>query len=137
MIFITGGIHPRHWVSQYPFRDKWKLPNAFKDGMPSTKGDIIVGSDVWIGTGALVLSGVTIGDGAVIAAKAVVVDDVPPYSVVAGVPAKVTKYRFDPKTIDKLLLIRWWEWDDSKIRDAIPLLSSHKIDEFITKYKTG
>lgn len=77
----------------------------------------IIGNDVWIATGAIINRGVTIGDGAVVASGAVVTKDVPPYAIVAGCPAKVIKYRFDKEKIDKLLEMKWWEWDDEKIRE--------------------
>ena len=64
---INGGIHPKSWVSLFPFRIKWKLDGAYEDGMPETRGDIVIGSDVWLGTGALILSGVKIGHGAIVA----------------------------------------------------------------------
>ena len=84
---INGGIHPASWVSLFPFRIRWNLEGAFEDGMPQTRGDIVIGSDVWLGTGAMVLSGVKIGDGAIIAVRAVVTRDVEPYAIVAGCPA--------------------------------------------------
>ena len=74
-----------------------------------------IGNDVWIGENAVILGGVTVGDGAVIAAGAVVSKDVPPYAIVGGVPAKIIKYRFDDKTIRELEELKWWEWDESKL----------------------
>jgi acetyltransferase-like isoleucine patch superfamily enzyme len=134
VVIITGGIHPANWVSMYPFRINWGLPNAYKDGMPSTHGDIIIGSDVWIGTGATILSGITIGHGAIIAARSVVTSDIPPYAFAAGIPAKVIRFRFNGPTIEKLLEIKWWNWNDDEIREAIPLLSSSNLEEFFKKY---
>lgn len=87
-----------------------------------------IGNDVWIGAGAQVLRGVRIGDGAVIAAGAVVNKDVPPYAIVAGIPATIIKYRFDKKIIDELLNIKWWDFDLKIIRDNISIIGS-KIDE--------
>lgn len=77
----------------------------------------------------MILSGVTIGDGVVVAANATVTDDVAPYTVVGGVPAHFIKRRFDESTIKKLLEIKWWDWDYEKIYDAIPLLQSDRINE--------
>lgn len=79
------------------------------------KGDIVVGNDVWIGYEAVILSGVTIGDGAVIGARAVVTKDVPPYTIVGGVPAKPIKKRFSEESIKKLQSIRWWDWPKEKL----------------------
>lgn len=132
--FVTGGIHPVDWISLYHFRIKWRLEGAYSDGLPCSRGDIIVGSDVWIGTDALILSGVNIGHGAVVAARSVVTRDVPAYSLVGGVPAKVIRFRFNREQIEALLKIKWWEWDELKIKGAVPLLSGLGIDEFISKY---
>ena len=84
-----------------------------------TRGDVIIGNDVWIGYGATILSGVSIGDGAAIGACSLVVKDVPPYAIVAGNPAQVIRYRFDEETIHKLLKIRWWDWPDQRVRENI------------------
>ena len=98
------------------------------------KGDIVVGSDVWIGMNATILGGVNIGDGAVVGANAVVTKDVPPYAIVAGNPAKIIKYRFKKRQIKKLLKIKWWDWPLYKIYDNISLIDSENIDEFINKF---
>jgi carbonic anhydrase/acetyltransferase-like protein (isoleucine patch superfamily) len=75
-----------------------------------TKGSIVVGNDVWVGTRAIILSGVTIGDGAIVAAGSVVTKDVPPYAIVAGNPARLIRYRFSDETIAAMCRIRWWDW---------------------------
>ena len=98
---------------------------------PATKGDVVIGNDVWIGYRAIILSGVTIGDGAVIAAGAVVTKDVPAYGIVGGNPAKLIKKRFDDETIPRLLKIAWWNWDDAKIEKFLPLLLNQEITAFI------
>jgi len=114
--FIMTGDHKLDAISTYPFpvfKHGWE--NAFNVCDLPVKGDIIVGNDVWFGYDSLVMNGVTIGHGAIIAARAVVVKDVPAYSIVAGNPAKVVKMRFDEKTIDRLLKIAWWDWNIAKI----------------------
>lgn len=86
---------------------------------------LIIGNDVWLGTGAVVLRGVTIGDGAVVGANAVVTRDVPPYAIVAGTPAKILKYRFTPDIIERLISLKWWKWPDKKIQAHFKILSNH------------
>lgn len=134
VIFITGGIHPIDWVSTYPFRIKWGLDGAYKDGMPTTKGPINIGHDVWISTGVTIMSGVSIGNGAIVAANSLVAKDVPSYAIVAGVPAKILRYRFDKTICENLEKITWWLWSEDKIRMEVDILSSRDIDEFIEKH---
>ncbi len=93
------------------------------------KGDIVVGNDVWIGYEAVILSGVTIGDGAVIGARAVVTKDVPPYTIVGGVPAKPIKKRFSEENIKKLQSICWWDWPKEKIAENITAIQSGNIEQ--------
>lgn len=111
---LLGGEHDGRRISTYPFNALWE------DGLPvheTTRGDVVLGNDVWVGYGALVLSGVKIGDGAVVGAGAVVTRDVPAYAVVAGNPAQILRHRFDPEKIAELLALRWWDWPDKKIRE--------------------
>jgi len=93
----------------------------------------VIGNDVWLGRNSLVLSGVTIGDGAVVAAGAVVTSDIPAYAIAGGVPAKVIRYRFTPEQIAALLRIRWWDWPDEAIVAEVDLLCGGNIDEFIRR----
>ena len=130
---ISGGIHPVDWVSTFPFRAKFDLEGKFEDGMPYTKGDIIIGNDVWIGEGALIPGGVTIGNGAIITARAVVTKDVEPYSIVGGVPAKHIKYRFDTDTINDINKTEWWNWDKVELQRAYK--SFHNSKHFLQEYK--
>ncbi len=131
VVFILGGEHRADWITTYPFNALFS-EGAHITGHPSSKGDIVVGNDVWIGYQSCILSGVTIGNGAIIGAKSVVTKDVPPYAIVAGNPAKFIRYRFPQEIIDKLENLAWWDWDISVIKRAIPLLLSDKIDEFFT-----
>jgi acetyltransferase-like isoleucine patch superfamily enzyme len=95
--------------------------------------DTRVGSDVWIGTGAMILGGVEIGDGAVVAAGAVVVEDVPPFAVVAGNPASVLRYRFSPAVVERLLRVAWWRWPDEMIEANVDWLYA-PIGEFLDRF---
>ena len=94
------------------------------------KGDIVIGSDVWIGYEAVIFAGVTIGDGAIIGTRAVVTKDVPPYTIVGGVPAKPIRKRFSDETILALLTERWWDWPEEKIARNLTAIQSGRIDQF-------
>lgn len=131
-IFL-GGEHRVDWVTTFPFPALWKCDEARVDGHPHSKGDVIIGNDVWTGTEAIILSGVHVGDGAVIGARAVVTRDVPPYAIVAGNPARIIRMRFEPPQIERLLAMQWWNWEDEKIRGMLPLLLSDDISGFLAK----
>jgi acetyltransferase-like isoleucine patch superfamily enzyme len=128
-----GGNHRTEWVTTFPFGHiHQNVFNSFNGlGHPSTKGDVIIGNDVWIGAGVTIMSGVKIGDGSVIANNSHVVKNIEPYSLVGGNPAKLIKYRFTAEQIEKLLEIKWWNWDDIKINKLVPLMCNSNIDEFI------
>lgn len=128
-----GGNHRSDWVTTYPFGhiNKDIFNNFNGDGHPKSKGDVVIGNDVWIGANSIIMSGVNIGDGAVIANNSHVVKNVEPYSIVGGNPAKLIKYRFTPEQIEKLLEIKWWNWDDEKINNFTHLLCNNDIDAFI------
>jgi acetyltransferase-like isoleucine patch superfamily enzyme len=115
------GRHPTNYLSTHSIfynknkmTDKWVQPIDYKQNLPIT-----IGNDVWIGRKAIIMDGVTIGDGAIVAAAALVTKDVPPYAIVGGVPAKVIKYRFSDEIIERLLQIKWWDWSDDKITENI------------------
>jgi acetyltransferase-like isoleucine patch superfamily enzyme len=128
---LGGGEHRVDWVSTYPLRVLFDDPLAGRDGHPSSRGPTIIGNDVWVGYRVTILSGVKIGDGAVLAAGAVVTKDVPPYSIVGGNPAKVIKPRFPPEIIEQLLQIQWWNWPVEHIKAATPMICSGNISAFI------
>ena len=130
------GNHRTDWVTTYPFgHTNQHIFNNFNgEGHPVTKGKVIIGNDVWIGRNVSIMSGVTIGDGAVIAMNSHVVKNVEPYSIVGGNPAKLIKYRFTDQQIKDLLEIKWWEWDDEKINQETKYLCSGNIDEFINRH---
>ena len=106
----------------------------FDMGHPSWKGDIIVENDVWIGAKSTIMSGIKIGNGAVIGATATVTKDVPPYAIVVGNPGKIIKYRFTETQIEKLLAIKWWDWSEQKIISEYRNMWSTDIDAFINKH---
>lgn len=102
------------------FYEEWEGDKADVAAAWDNKGDIVVGNDVWIGYEAVVMAGVHIGDGAIVAARAVVTKDVPPYTIVGGVPAREIRKRYDPDTIARFSALEWWNWPEDKIRHAIP-----------------
>jgi acetyltransferase-like isoleucine patch superfamily enzyme len=133
VMILMGSEHCIDWVSTYPFNILFERAKSMP--LPSrTKGDVVIGHDVWFGTDALILSGVTIGNGAVIAARSVVTRDVAPYSIVAGVPARHVRFRFDPAMIEALQKIAWWDWPLPKIEEALPLFMSSDLKAFIERY---
>lgn len=129
---FNSANHTLSSLSTYPFPlffEEWGLEKKNVADSWDNKGDIIVGNDVWIGYEAVILSGVTIGDGAVIGARAVVTKDVPPYTIVGGVPAKPIKKRFSEENIKKLQSIRWWDWSKEKIAENITAIQSGNIEQ--------
>jgi len=131
-VFLAGG-HRVDWVTTYPFPgfpSEWPEAEGV-EGYQPTRGDVVIGNDVWIGYGATILSGVSIGDGAVIGADAVVSRSVPPYAIVAGNPAVETGKRFDDATIAGLLELAWWDWPISLIRKNIKILCSPEVQALL------
>ena len=129
--FYLGGNHPTSWVSTYPFGNIYK--ETFTNGKAGIgkMGDIVICNDVWIGHSATIMTGVTVGSGAVIAANSHVVKDVEPYSIVGGNPAKHIRYRFTSRQIERLLELQWWDWPIEKINDNLHLICSPNIDTFL------
>jgi len=140
----TAVVQPHYMgVTTHQFLfSSWRYPE-FDALLPSQKQKAVfeqhicakktvIGNDVWMGRNATVIAGVSIGDGAVIAAGAVVTKDVPPYAIVGGIPAKIIRYRFAPEQIEALLRIRWWDWDDRTIANRFDDFLD--IDSFIRKY---
>ncbi|MBO0443527.1 CatB-related O-acetyltransferase [Vagococcus fluvialis] len=119
---LLGGNHNHRsdWVSVYPFPQT--IQKSFKN-----KGDTIIKSDAWIGMNATIMPGVTIGEGAIIAAESVVIKNIEPYTVVAGNPAKKIKNRFTDEEINLLLELRWFDWSDEEVEKAILLIMSQNI----------
>lgn len=111
------------------FYEEWGLEKSDVATAWDDKGDIIIGNDVWIGYEAVIMAGVHIGDGAIIAARAVVTKDVPPYTIVGGTPAKEIRKRFDTETVEHLLKLKWWDWPVEKIRQWLPHLTQGNLDK--------
>lgn len=130
-IFL-GGNHRTDWASTYPFPvfRQWREARHIT-GHPHTKGDVTIGNDVWLGAGCVILSGVTIGDGAVVGCRSVVTRDVPDYAIVAGNPATIVRMRFKPDQIQALEEIAWWDWEPSAIRDALSRMLSSDVARFL------
>jgi len=129
-VFMMAGNqgHRMDWVSTFPF---YYQANIFKSSKNAYEkvGDTTIDNDVWIGSEAMIMAGISIGSGAVVAARAVVTKDVPPYAVVGGNPAQIIKYRFDEKTITQLLNLKWWDWAEEEVKVAMPLICSGNIQD--------
>ncbi|WP_435269392.1 CatB-related O-acetyltransferase [Shinella sp. BE166] len=124
-IFL-GGSHRVDWITTFPFGHIFKENQGGEDikGHPITRGNVVIGNDVWLGANSVIMCGVTIGDGAVVAAGTHVVKDVPPYAIVGGNPGQHIRYRFDEEIIGYLLKLRWWDLPESVIRKIAPSLGS-------------
>ena len=131
---FNSANHALRSLSNYTFPlffEEWGLNKKNVASAWDNKGDIIIGNDVWIGYEAVIMPGVHIGDGAVIAARAVVTKDVPPYTIVGGTPARKIRMRFEEETIAKLQQIQWWNWPVEKIRRSLPYIMEGTVDRLI------
>ena len=131
---FNSANHTLNSLSNYPFPiffEEWQLDKKDVASAWDNKGDIVIGSDVWIGYEAVIMAGVHVGDGAIIASRAVVTKDVPPYTIVGGMPAKEIRMRFDKDTVDRLQELQWWNWNIEKITRYLPHIMSGKIDELM------
>ena len=129
---FNSANHSLTSLSTYPFPiffEEWGLERAQVTRAWDHKGDIVIGNDVWIGYEAVILAGVTIGGGAIIGTRAVVTKDVPPYTIVGGVPAKPIRKRFPDDTIAALLALRWWDWPEERIAGCLDAIQSGQIDQ--------
>ena len=128
---FNSANHTLKSLSNYTFPlffEEWGLNKKNVTSAWDNKGDIIIDNDVWIGYEAVIMAGVHIGDGAVIAARAVVTKDVPPYTIVGGTPARKIRMRFEEETIAKLQQIQWWNWPVEKIRQSLPYIMNGTVD---------
>lgn len=138
-VFMMGAANHRlSSVTTYPFNvfgGKWRdISTPHIDELPH-KGDTVIGNDVWIGHKAVIMPGVTIGDGSIVAAWSVVTKSFPPYSVIGGNPARLIRKRFDDELIDLLLKLRWWDKKPEEVTELIPLLVSPDLDDVKNKLK--
>ena len=117
------------------FYEEWELEKSNITTAWDNKGNIVIGNDVWIGYEAVIMAGVHIGDGAIIAARAVVTKDVPPYTIVGGTPAKEIRKRFYAEVIEQLLIQKWWDWSTDKIHQCLPYIAEGKLDELLAMKK--
>lgn len=117
------------------FYEEWELEKSNITTAWDNKGNIVIGNDVWIGYEAVIMAGVHIGDGAIIAARTVVTKDVPPYTIVGGTPAKEIRKRFDAEVIEQLLIQKWWDWSTDKIHQCLPYIAEGKLDELLAMKK--
>jgi acetyltransferase-like isoleucine patch superfamily enzyme len=130
---LLGGNHRTDFATTYPFgamTGVWPEARG-RDDFHASKGDVAIGHDVWLGSQCMILSGVTIGTGAVVAARAVVTRDVPPYAIVGGNPAKLIRMRFDAPTVERLLASRWWDLPRERIAALIPLLQGADVEALL------
>ncbi|WP_419510350.1 CatB-related O-acetyltransferase [Alistipes sp.] len=128
---FNSANHTLHSLANYTFPlffEEWGLDKKDVTSAWDNKGDIVIGNDVWIGYEAVVMAGVHIGDGAIVAARAVVTKDVEPYTIVGGVPAKAIRPRFDADMAARLQELQWWNWPAEKIREYLPRIMNGEID---------
>lgn len=135
---FTSANHALQSLSTYPFpifADTWGLDYKNVTGAWDNKGDIVIGSDVWIGFEAVIMQGVHIGDGAIIGTRAVVTKDVPPYAIVGGVPAKEIRKRYEEGTIEALLHLRWWDWPHEIVAQHLDDIMNGDVNKLRTACK--
>jgi len=139
IVVFLGGNHRTDWITTFPFGHIFQKELGAQKiaGHPKTNGDVIIGNDVWIGRNSTLMSGIHIGDGAVIAANSTVVKDIGPYEIWGGNPARLISRRFELEVVDLLLKLRWWDWDEDRIRNSVPILSNAPSVEALLKLQAN
>ena len=132
--FLLGVEHQISWGTSYPFY-RWLGMETRENSSVSSKGDIVIGNDVWIGMNATILSGVEIGDGCIVGSNAVVSKSTEPYSIIVGNPGRTVKKRLSSDRIDMLLEMSWWDWEYDKLYDAMNILQSGDIEALYAYYR--
>ena len=137
---INALNHPVERISQHKityrpneYFTSAKLDKAFRDQRIADK--VVIGHDVWIGHGAIILPGIRVGHGAVVAAGAVVTKDVPPFAIVAGVPARFLKWRFAPEIGERIIRLGWWDWDHDRLAQAVEDMRQLSVEEFLARHE--
>ena len=138
-VCVNALDHPLERISQHKITYRpneyfvgAKLDSAFREARKAKR--VSIGNDVWIGHGGIIMPGISIGDGAVVAAGAVVTRDVEPYAIVAGVPAKFLRWRFPPEIASRLIALAWWDWDHDRLAAAVADMRNLTINDFLGKY---
>jgi acetyltransferase-like isoleucine patch superfamily enzyme len=135
VVVMLGGNHRTDWITTFPFGHVFTAEFGGEDivGHPKSNGDVVIGNDVWVGRHSTLMSGVRVGDGAVIAANSTVVKDIGAYEIWGGNPAKMIKSRFDEEIVARLIRLSWWTWDESKIKKVSHLLSGFPSMEILAE----
>jgi phosphonate metabolism protein (transferase hexapeptide repeat family) len=138
---INPGEHPHHRASLHHFmyRSSYYWPEEADEAHVfdwRRSRSVIIGNDTWVGHGAVIMKGVTVGDGAVVASNAVVTKDVPPYAIVGGLPAKFIKWRHPPAVAERLQALAWWDWGHEELRQALPDFRALSAEAFLERYES-
>ncbi len=134
--FLLGVEHRTDWGTMYPF-NRLLARECENTSSVASKGDIVIGNDVWIGANATILSGVSIGDGCIVGSNTVVSKSVEPYSIIVGNPGRVAKRRFSSDKIDMLSEMKWWDWDYQRLFDALDIIQSENVEALYSYWKSS
>jgi chloramphenicol O-acetyltransferase type B len=133
---LLGGEHRLDWVTTFPFTALWPEVKHI-EGHPKSRGDVVIGNDVWVGAGAMLLSGTNLGDGCVVASRAVVNGTFAPYSIIIGNPARRVSSRFGPSLVERLQALTWWDWPRERLLKALPFMLQSDVETFVSAAERG